>query len=107
MKEKEESVVLTQEDMRNVREFFNHFNITIPTYLDKIIKRVESEETITLESQKIFKTILARTISESEHELFKDSLFEEIIPECEKEWYDAQFRQDFEEAMVSPDQTQE
>jgi uncharacterized protein (DUF1786 family) len=104
LKENEESVVLTQEDMRNVREFFNHFNIDMPEYLDKTILSVEKENEITLQSQKNFKTSLVRAISESNHELFKDSLFEEIVPECEKEWYEAQFSQDFEAAMSSQDQ---
>lgn len=92
-------VLITAEDVKNIRDFYGHFQVEVPEYLSKHLETLEKASTITLDQQALLKTLVARSILESEHEIFKDSLFEEVIPTCEKEWFEAQFNEDFESAM--------
>ena len=103
----EQQVLITKEDIKNVKDFFSHFNIDIPSHLEAKLDDIANAESISIEHQKHLKTAIARTIVESEHEIFKDALFEEVIPNCEKEWYHAQFDQDFKEAMTQEDPSED
>ena len=93
-------VVITKEDAKNIREFFSHFDITLPDFLSKQIQDITDNERISLEQQNILRVAIARAISESDHEIFKDQLFEEVIPNCDRVWFDHKFSEDFEVAMA-------
>lgn len=97
MEEKENSVTITKEDVKNTRDFFKHFSINLPKYLDSALSSIEAVDEITVEHQANLKTMIARALVENrDHELLKDELFEEVLPNCQKEWFDKQFEQDFE-----------
>jgi hypothetical protein len=102
--EQQNKVVITHEDVKNVKDFFSHFNIPLAEYLTTTLNEIENAEEVTLELQDKMRINIARAIFESEHEIFKDDLFSEVIPNCEKAWFDAQFSQDFEDAMTSDQQ---
>lgn len=95
-----EKVVLRSEDIRNVMEFFNHFRIPIPKDLqDQIDAYVKNPNSYTLQQQNQFKAQLSRAVLESDHELLQDDIFNNIKGFCDKEWYNAQFEKDLEEAL--------
>lgn len=101
----ERRVVVNQEDVKNIEDFFNHFRIPIPDFLKtQLDKFKNSPESYTYDDQCLLKTELARAIASSDHELFKDELFTNVLNNCSKEWYDAQFNRDLEEALSDEDQ---
>lgn len=95
--QQKETVNISKEDAKNVKDFFSHFNITFPDYLDNCLKSIESASEITQFHWTDLRVNLARALAEnSEHDLLKDELFEEVIPNCQKVWFDQQFKEDFE-----------
>lgn len=103
--EAESKTLVTIEDVKNVRDFFDHFKIDMPQYLSDHLNNMENADSITEELHDEMRVQVARAITESEHEIFKDQLFEEVIPNCEKAWFDRQFSDDFEEAMDTTNPT--
>jgi hypothetical protein len=97
--EAESKTLVTMEDVKNVRDFFDHFKIEMPQYLTDHLAAMENAENIDEKLHDEMRVQVARAIAESEHEIFKDQLFEEVIPNCQKAWFDRQFSEDFEEAM--------
>lgn len=99
--ENENEVTISKEDVKNTRDFFQHFNINMPEYLNSVLTQIENASEITPELQFEMKVQVARSMVENrEHELLKDQLFDEVIPNCEKVWFDQQFQEDFENAEV-------
>ena len=90
-------VVVSAEDIKNIEEFFSHFRIDIPAYLQTQLDvyRAAPDE-YTLDKQKLLRAELAHAIVSSDHELMKDGVFTNIVENCDKEWFDAQFNRDFE-----------
>ena len=97
MSEPESNVTISKEDVKNTRDFFKHFNIPLPVYLENVLQVIDSAEKISVEQQANMKTMISRALVENrDHDLLKDELFEEVLPNCEKEWFDKQFEEDFE-----------
>lgn len=73
------------DDCRNVRDFFQHFKIEIPSYLAKALDEYESTlqgqgpEQAKLDAQNSFRLALCQAMIESDHPLFKDELFGTVI----------------------------
>ena len=98
--QEEKKVVVNQEDIQNIEDFFKHFRIPIPNYLQQQIDVFKQDpNNYTYDKQCVLKSELAHAISESDHELFKDELFSNVIKNCAKEWYDTQFNRDLESAL--------
>jgi hypothetical protein len=92
-------VVINKDDAKNTRDFFKHFNIEMPTYLDQVLSSIENAEVILPIHHANMKAAVARALIESRdkgYELLQDELFNEVMPNCEREWFDRQFEQDFE-----------
>lgn len=103
--DQESKVTINKEDIKNTRDFFKHFNIKLPTYLLSVLDTIDASETITEQHQARMKSMIARAmVDNKDHELLKDELFEEVLPNCEKEWFDAQFQEDFESYATEDDE---
>ena len=90
-------VVINQEDIKNIEDFFNHFRIPIPTFLKSELDVFRnSPDDYSYDKQCKLKSELAHAIVDSDHELFKDDLFKNVIKNCNKEWFDTQFDRDLE-----------
>jgi hypothetical protein len=101
MYDHENNVVLTKEDVKNVLDFFTHFNIPCPAYLSEIIKEIANSEKITFQQQQKIKVAISRAIIDNQdHKILKDELFEEAMPNCQQEWFKAQFEQDLQESLA-------
>jgi hypothetical protein len=101
MHDSEQKVVVGNEDIKNIEEFFDHFHIPIPQYLrDELDKFKNNPGAYTVDMQKKLKTELAHAVVSSDHELLKDEVFGRIINNCDKEWFDTQFNRDLEDALT-------
>lgn len=95
-------VVINQEDIKNVEDFFNHFRIEIPKFLQAELDVFKDDpESYNLDKQAKLKSELAHAIVSSDHELFKDDLFVNVMKNCNKEWYDTQFDRDINDVFSS------
>ena len=98
--DEKKEVVISADDIKNISVFFNHFNITIPKFLQAELDRYNNKpDKYTYDDQLKLKAELAHAIVDSEHELFKDELFTKVVTNCEKEWYNVQFNRDFENTI--------
>lgn len=105
--EQDRQVVLTHDDIKNIREFYTHFQIPLTDELTKALEHWEKTpiEQITFEDQKRLRAYLAHAISTSEHQLIKDQVFSNIVTLCSKAWYEEQFDLDLEEVLTKPAQS--
>lgn len=95
-----EKIVISPEDCNAAIDFWRHFNIPIPSYLQDAIDRFSKE--VTFANQEIVKLALSKSISETDHEAFKDEMFRKIVEETSAVTFEMQFDKDFE-ATVSVD----
>ena len=103
MSKEPNKVVISSEDIKNIEEFFNHFRIPIPTYLQEQLNTYKTApDEYTLDNQKTLKSELAHAIVSSDHELLKDGVFDNIISNCDKEWFETQFNRDLENELSEP-----
>lgn len=96
---KENKVVISPEDCNAALDFWRHFNIPIPDYLQKNFEKFSAEPNF--ENQELVKLGLVKAISETEHEAFKDEMFSKIVEECAGVTFDMQFDQDFENTVTT------
>jgi hypothetical protein len=93
-------VVINEEDIKNIEDFFNHFRIDIPDFLKSELDTYRSSpDTYGIDNQEKLKAELAHAIVASDHELFKDKLFENVVKNCTKCWFDTQFDRDLESGL--------
>jgi len=94
--EKEDNkVLINQEDIKNIEDFFNHFRIEIPNFLQAELDVFKNNpDEYNLDKQAKLKSELGHAIISSDHELFKDDLFVNVMKNCNKEWFDTQFDRD-------------
>jgi hypothetical protein len=94
-------VVMTAEDIKNIRDFFTHFKIEIPKPLQSILEVFEKDiSKVTFDDQIKLRAFIAHTIVDSKHPLLTDKVFENIRKNCDAAWYDAQFDLDLEEVLT-------
>ena len=94
---KEEEVVISEEDIKNVNDYFEHFSIDMPTKLAESLKRFKANPT--LKNQKYFKLQMCNTIKGSKHESFQDEMFAPVKVTAEKARYELQFEFDVDDEL--------
>ncbi len=101
--EEKQVVVLTSEDMKNVKDFFDHFKIETPVAIATMMTRFNADpKSISFHEQKVFRAHIAHALSTVNHPLVKDKAFANIRIKCDKVWYDAQFDTDVEDLFSQP-----
>lgn len=94
---KAREVVLNLDDIRNIRDFFNHFKIEIQPELDSAMQAWETKkDKVTIEDQDALKVGLCVSMLKSDHAMFKDSLFANIIKNSEKIVFESTFQKELE-----------
>lgn len=92
--EKENKVVISPEDCNAALDFWRHFEIPISPALQAAFEAFAQEQSF--ENQNKIKLEISRSISETDHEAFKDEMFQRIVEECSGVTFDMQFDKDFE-----------
>ena len=104
--EEKQVVVLTAEDVKNVKDFFTHFKLKAPDMVTNLIEKMEKDpKSITFEDQKRFRAAIAYAMNTIDHPLVKDNAFANIRAKCEKAWFDAKFEMDIDEVLREPKTT--
>lgn len=93
----EKKVVISQDDTKNVVEYFSHFNIQMPDYLKTAADQFDAEPTFA--NQQLFKLNLCKAMLESQHESFKDEMFDTVKENASKAMYDLQFDYDLRDEL--------
>lgn len=92
-------IVINKDDARNVRDFFKHFNVVVTPNLEAVCARLEKLPEITFGDQQDFKIALCEAMVTSDHPMFKDELFAEVIKNSERAVFDANFKRAVEETL--------
>jgi hypothetical protein len=93
----EDKLVLTPEDVQSAAEFWTQFEIPMPDELKKAFQNFVDSPSI--DTQNELKLQLTKTIGFSDHDAFKDELFQEIAEECRHVAYGMSFNKDLEESL--------
>ncbi len=92
--EAQNKVVISSEDCNAALDFWRHFNIPIPADLQKALEAFAADSSPA--NQDKVKLEVCKAISTTDHEAFKDPMFEKITQECESMTFEMQFDKDFE-----------
>lgn len=96
--EKDTKVVISPEDCSAALDFWRHFDIPISEGLQSALDIFAKD--VTFENQQKLKLEICKAISETEHEAFKDEMFQRIVEECAGVSFDMQFDKDFETTVA-------
>lgn len=96
-----QKIVITPEDCNAALDFWRHFNIPIPSYLQEAFDGFSKDPSF--DNQEVMKLALCKAISETDHEAFKDEMFGQIVTETSSVTFEMQFDQDFEETVSTDD----
>lgn len=99
--EKEKTVVITPDDCNAASDFWKHFNVPMPDDLKAAFLEFSSNPTF--ENQDKVKLALCEAIHGSQHEAFKDEMFEKIVEECASVSYKMKFDREITEALTVPE----
>lgn len=98
---KAREVVLNCDDVRNIRDFFNHFKIEIAPELETAMSAWETKkDKVTIEDQDALKVGLCISMIRSEHAMFRDDLFSNIIKNSEKIVFESTFQKELETQLT-------
>jgi hypothetical protein len=97
--EKKEKVVLNSEDIQNIRNFAIHFEVEMSDELKEAADKFNSKPNI--ENQNNLKLALCKWIKESEHDSFKDSLWDHAKERSTDIIFNMQFDKDVNEVLGS------
>ena len=109
--ELKEKVVLSDDDVKMVEDFFQHYNdpktnnlIMTPLLRKELeaFKGKAKDGSYTVEDQKRFTVALCGALSNTTHPLLKDEAIKDVIGACDTVWTDAQFYEEFEKAIQDP-----
>ena len=109
--ELKDTVVLSEDDIRMVEDFFTHYNDPKTNNLpmtDKlrneinIFKDKSKQGAYSVEDQKRFTIALSGALSHTTHPLLLDEAIKDVIGACDAVWTDAQFYEEFEKAIQDP-----
>lgn len=92
-----QQVVISADDCNAALDFWRHFNIPISSGLQEAMDSFAKEPTF--ENQQKIKLEITSAIINSEHDAFKDDMFQKIVAECSGVNFDMQFDKDFEETV--------
>lgn len=106
MEESQEKVVLaTKDDISNIENFFSHFKLPLPKYLqDQIDVWKSNPEGFNEDNQKEMVAALSRAVLESDHEIFSNDVWKGILKECDETYYNSQFDKDLQEALSAEEE---
>ena len=97
-------VVISEDDIKNVRNFFSQFNSPVPQYLeDSLNDYTENSDSYTIEQQNQLRVSIARSIldaKENGSDLLKDILANEVWKGVMSNCQDAHFSAQFDETVV-------
>jgi len=94
----ENKVTCSAEDSENVRQYSKHFNVALTPELDAALDAFEKEPTY--ENQKEFKLQISKWMLETDHESFKDDLWNAPKKAAEDAVFDLQFDKDVKEEFT-------
>lgn len=98
--EEKKKVVITNEDVKNTEEFFNHFKMPMPADVAASLNKFKADpKAFTFEDQRALRGHLAHAVITIDHPLVKDDVFKNIRAKCEKAWFDFQFEKDLEKEL--------
>jgi len=109
--ELKDKVVLSDDDVKMVEDFFQHYNdpktnnLVLPPDLRREIEAFKSKAkdgSYTTEDQMKFTVALCGAISNTTHPLLLDSSIKDLIDATGTIWKDAQFYEEFEKAIREP-----
>jgi len=94
-------VVLTDQDIKLVEDFYSSFKIPMSGELEDIIKTFKTKgEKFTVRDQELFRIAIAGSILYTDHPLFNSDIFTKNIKEsCEAELFESRFNLDVEEEL--------
>lgn len=97
MSDKNKSVVITPDDCKAALEFWRHFKIPVPQDLSDAFSNFISDPTY--DNQVKVKFYLTKSIATSDHEAFKDEMFQQVVTECASVAYEMAFDSQLEESL--------
>lgn len=97
MSSKDKVVVITPDDCKAALEFWKHFKIPIPQDLSDSFSTFIADPSY--ENQLKVKFHLTKSIATSDHEAFKDEMFQQVVAECATVAYEMAFESQLEETL--------
>jgi hypothetical protein len=97
-------VVITPEDVAGAADFWTHFDIPMPPELKVAFDNFCANPSI--EAQDEVKLQITRAIHNTDHEAFKDEMFQEIVAECGQVEYDMTFDKELERTLTADQEAQ-
>lgn len=102
-------VVLTEDDMRMVEDFFAHYNdpklnnLVMTTALKRELDKFrDKKNSYSVEDQKAFTIALCGALAKTTHPLLRDEAIKDVLAACENVHTDAQFYEEFEKTIQDP-----
>jgi hypothetical protein len=98
LSEQPNKVAITPEDATAALDFWKHFNIPIPASMQQAFDNFVADPTFP--NQERVKYEVTNAISTTDHEAFKDDMFEKIREECADTAYSMAFDKQLEETLT-------
>ena len=76
-------VMITMEDVDNILEYWDHFELKMPKKLNQLCQRFKSGEEITPRSQHELKVQLCRALMTEKH-MYSEVMFKPVVQEAKK-----------------------
>lgn len=92
--EKEQKVAISPEDLNAALDFWRHFNIPIAAGLQTAVEAFTADPSFA--NQELVTYELCAAITTTDHEAFKDEMFNMIVKECTSKHFEMQFDRDLE-----------
>lgn len=103
--EVEKKVTISNEDIENVRNYALHFGVDLTPELETSMKNFENDPSY--ENQMDFKLEICKWMTGSQHESFKDKLWDHPKTAAADAMYDLQFDKDLKEELSAEEQPKE
>ena len=106
-----DKVVLSDDDIKMVEEFFRHYNdpktnnLVMSVRLRNEINRFKEKAntgSFSLEDQRNFTIALCESLRNTSHPLLRDEAIKDVIGACDQVFTDAKFYEEFEKAIQDP-----
>lgn len=99
-------VVVNMDDIRNIEEFFTHFEIPMDAGLVAVSAKFRDDPTnFTFEDQALLRTYVAKSIAASDHKLLTNDIFKDIVSNCKTAAFDGQFELDLQSMLTEEDKS--
>lgn len=103
--EVQNKVTLSNEDCANIRKYCGHFGVPCSEGLESAIEKFCDENSF--ENQQEVKLELCKWMLESQHESFKDSLWDAPKEAAQEVVFDLQFDKDVKETLATDESESE